>query len=325
MTPEYRRDTVVCLLMATAIVTGVISYRTGEEMPKPPPQAAAPSRTLAKFVPPPAPAGAGMVLRDEMRKALDEEGDAPLQKRLDLLAGITGEPNPPECRALLDALLKPCPANAPEGWHAEYLHNIAGLLQSSAGMREPFARALGTLARDSKRDATVRDYALQHLRLVWERADGTLRTEVEGTLRALATDPALQSSALLSLHLLGGAGGLGEVAPSSKSIGGKGRVADADLVPFVDSILAESPSPGNITARLTALRIAGERRLSGCRESLRRVAAGESEHTLTRMAAIANLGLIADPADRTFLESINGNGDGRIANAVRKALAATAP
>lgn len=313
------------LLAGGAVATVAILWeRKGAEKAGPA-EAAAPG--LPELALPAEAPGAGKMARDDLREALDSNGSLAPQQRLDILASLPGELSPADCEALLRALLEPRPADASAGWHAEYFHQIAGLLQRSDGARERFAQALATVARDAQRGAIVRDYALQHLRQVWDRADAKLRAPVEATFREVAAgDPALASSALLSLHLLGTPAGrdpLGAGAnpppPRGKAIY---RIPDAELAPLVAKILAEPPSADTVTPRLSALRIIGDRRMRNFRDDLRRIAADATgEPAMVRMAAIANLGRVADPADRAFLESIDSSGDGRVANAVRHALA----
>jgi hypothetical protein len=301
-------------VLAVALVT-VTLFR---HKPSPPPAPPTATANLQDIHLPPAAPGANEFVRAELCEALGITGTGAPQRRIDLLASITGTLTPEECRAILGALLQPRAADAPEGWHAEYIHNLARLMQRAENSREEFARVLATLARDPRRGETVRDYALQHLRQVWDHSQD-LRPRVEASFREFSTDPHMSASALLSLHLLGTPTSPGAEQTPARSY----RIPDTEISPVVARILKEEPTADGMSARLTALRIVGDRRLTGFRDDLRRIAsATKGEHALVRMAAVSNLARFADPADRAFLESLEAR-DPRVAHAVRRALATT--
>jgi HEAT repeat protein len=89
-------------------------------------------------------------------------------------------------------------------------------------------------------------------------------------------------------------------------------------------MLAASPED-SIAAKMTALRIIGERRLPGFHDDLTRIAnAPAGEHTLVRMAAIAAIARFGDPADLPLLESLDRS-DPRLATAIDHAIASLPP
>lgn len=268
-------------------------------------------------------------LRPELRQALGLVTGVAPQQRLDLIREIAGTLSESECDAVLHALLAPRAATEPEGWHAEYFHSLALVMREQAAARGRFARVLSTVAADSGRDAVLRDYSLQHLRQVWDRAAGdeALRGSIQATFRGLVEhDASLAASALLSLHLLGTPEGSVATTASAPQMSAGAPltnsflVANAELQPLVTGILSAPPTAANLPSRLVALRLVTERRLASEKEAVHRLAGDvASEHALVRMAAISCLASFRDPADRAFLESLDRS-DPRIATAVERAL-----
>lgn len=296
--------------------------------------------------PMPAPRGGddGSSLRPSLARALGLGGEiAPDAERLVLLRGLGGDLTPPEVEALLAAFLRERPASAPSGWYAEYLHEIAGAMQRVEPVDARFPRALATLAADPGRELVLRDYAIQHLCIVWDRVgeDSDLRSRIEGSLRELAADsesPACPS-ALLSLHLLGttpaatavrapgpdalvGADALRAAGPSRAA-----AVGDGEIFPAAEALLSAPPTARNLSARLVAVRIVGERGLTDLRSALRDIAAGRDpgEHMLARMAAVSALAELGEEPDLAFLRSLSetvgaGAADPRLRGALLQAL-----
>jgi hypothetical protein len=223
--------------------------------------------------------------------------------------------------ALLAVLQHPRGANETAGRHSEFFHELALKLGDIDGLRERFARVLATVARDEQQDGVVRDYALQHLRQVWERSDDPLRKSIEATFSQISsTGSDLSASALLSLHLLGTGDRRTAMSEAEPTGARTWEVPSEKLDPVVKEILARQPTARGIPDRMTALRIAGERRLADRRDDLKRIAAARGgEHQLVRMAAIAAIARFADPADIPFLESVEKSDPG-IASAVTSAL-----
>jgi hypothetical protein len=277
-----------------------------------------PSSALPAFSPPaPSPDTAGK-LRSGVAAAINRGPDTAWERRLALVRGLPADLTADETSALLAALMEPRPPGVPAAVHSSYLHEIACRLQDQPAVRESFARALATLARDPRGDPTTRDYAIQHLRQVWQRADTqpALRESVAATFREFTDlDPAIAASALLSLHLLGTAPVAGSAAASSLY-----AVPDEELGPLLAPVFAQPPgSAASIPARLTAARIAGERRLAAFRAPLMAQLTNPAEHAMVRMAAANALGKIADPADLATLAALTPDDD-RVAAAIRHAL-----
>jgi hypothetical protein len=278
-----------------------------------PPPAAGPG-PLVPLRPAPAGERAAAELRGEVREILALGRQASPGRRLELLRTCGDDLNGAERDALLAALAQPRDPAAGAGWHAEYFHGIALVLRRLPPIRGRFARVLACVAADHSREEVVRDYALQHLREVWERSGDTprLRASITETFRQLADDELLGPTALLSLHLLGFDPG-----------GSQAAVPTAELEPLVLRALDAPPGPGAVPMRLGSLRIAAERGMPGALPGIRRIAADSAgEHALARMAAIAALGRLGGSADRAMIEGLGTSPDPRIAAAARHALAA---
>lgn len=250
-----------------------------------------------------------------VRAALDSATPAPLA-RIAALRSLGDDLSRDECEALLAALLAPRDPAAPEGHHSEWFHEAALALRPQADARTEFARALATVARDHRRDHVVRDYAVQHLRQLWELADPPLADAIRATLAELADEAtSLAPSALLALHLLER-----RPAPDGSRHPAVPAVPDAKIAERVRTMLGGNPADPMV-AKMTAVRIIGDRRLAGFRDDLARLAdAAATEHPLVRMAAIAAIARFGNPAERELLERIDRS-DPRVATAVDHAIA----
>jgi hypothetical protein len=271
------------------------------------------SRTL-----PGSPPAAGV--RPELAAALGADGGASPSERLHLLRGTDGPLSQTDAEAALSSLLAlPGDGMAP-GWHAEYIHEICLMLRRCGAAGGDFARALVTLAGDADRPLVIRDYALQHLASIWAAPEiAGLRPEITATLHDMfQTGPPLAAPALLALHRLGDAG-----APRGTAVPAVPGLPDERLAAMAADVLA-SPSADTAT-RMAAIRIVADRRLAGQRVALRAIAAGESEPTVLRMAAVAAIGRFADPADAAFISSIPAAEGSLLAGALRHAGQSIAP
>jgi len=301
------------LAAAAAIVFWFAVVRPARDGP-----AGANPQPLAPLLPAPAKDTPAAGLRPELREILGFVPATRPSRRLELLRACGTDLGDPECEALLAALAQRRDPATDAGWHAEYVHEISLVLRRHPQARERFARVLAAVAADATRDEVVRDYALQHLRQVWEHAgdEPELRASIVETFRLVAArDPVLGASGLLSLHLLG-------FHPDGQDDAPAAAVPTAELEPMVRQALASPPAQDQVRLRMSSLRVASERGMRGMLPEIRRIAANAAgEHALARMAAIAAIGRLAQPADRALLESLESSCDPRIAGAVRHALA----
>ena len=286
-----------------------------------------PPPPLGTFTAPPPSAQASQGLRPALIEAIGLAAACPWNYRTRLIHELSNDLTAVETEALLTAMMERCPTSLNPGTHSTYMHEIACKLQPYAAIRERFARAL---ARDTQRDASTRDYAIQHLRQVWSRAadDSVLRASVVATFREFTRlDTAVAASSVLSLHLLGSAA---ELRANGDDTGAPNQAAahsssaappipDSELAPLLAPIFATENSRANLSARLTAMRIVGERRMRAFRQPLLKALTDRSEHALLRMAAAGALGSIGDPEDLQALASLDP-GDARVAAALHHAL-----
>ena len=245
--------------------------------------------------------GRESAVRAQIVEALALENAVPYPRRIELLRAISSDLAAIEIDLLVAALLTAPPSSEASGMHSTWFNEIANLLHRQSTAHERLACALATVAADPARDSTLRDYALQHLRVVWNgsREDVGLRDSITASLRQLASsDKTVTTAALLSLHLLGD----NASAPESSVTRALG---DAEIVAIAGNMLEGPPGSRQPAERMTAARIAADRRLAMLRPALARVASNPAEHVLSRISAINAIGYIGDPADRSLLEKLS--------------------
>lgn len=248
-------------------------------------------------------------LREEVIRGLGyAPGKPSAASRLREVMEFSGELRPAEAEEVMRAMLAPTPAGESAAEHSTWFHESAKHLQKLPLIQGTFAEVLATVARDGARDLTTRDYALQHLRELWGRAEEpALRRSIEATLlEMLPARGSIRPTVLLSLHQLDPSGADG--------------VDDATLVEAVGEALSGEPEAGHhgMRTRMVAARIAGERGLESLREPLFQLASSESAHALERMASIAALRRLGHPADVERLAALSSS-DPRVAGALRHA------
>jgi len=322
MNPMSRSRLIVLfpfLALGLAVAGFVLLRRGSAPLPEPAPVAA-----LGQFTVPPQ--AGGKILRPQLAEALG--GTSPWKHRTDLIRALSVDLTADETEAMLMAMMERCPQHVDPGVHSTYMHEIALQLQNQTSVRERFARALATIARDTKQDASTRNYAIQHLRHVWARSAGDpgLRAATVLTFRELTRlDPVVSVPSLLSLHLLGSASeqraaeGVAAPLPTSAKAVPAYFIPDAEITPLLDPIFATANSRDNLAARVTAMRIIGERRIKSYRPLLLQTVADRSGHAVLRMAAVGAIGNIAEPEDLKLLATLQP-GDERVASALRHAL-----
>jgi hypothetical protein len=227
-----------------------------------------------------------------------EEG-TPLARRIEILDELEPDLTQEEAMALIHELSVIPTAEQGSAWHSTYIHKLCNLLQDAGVAHDDFANALATVAANRDLPVVYRDYAFQHLRILWRRsrdestAAGQARMRViENTFQSLlAQRPETAAQSLLGLH---------EIREPS----GSPTVADEQISRLAKSILDSPPTTDSIPARMTAVRVLAERRISGNSALLRDIAVSDAEHSLVRASAVAALGFIGEPADLEFLETL---------------------
>lgn len=311
--PRRVRRVILGIVLLAITVAITVALWPGKSPPAPAPAATPPE--AATPTPPPAPPAPPERLRAALGTDADPATDPRGLARTAALRGLKNDLTPEESAALLVALLAPrLPGEAP-GPHSVWFHETALALHGQPAIREKFATTLGTVARDASRDPVIRDYALQHLSQLWQNSAAALQATIVETLTQIADQsPAIAPSALLALHRLGSAASPSGQDPPPHA------VPDADFAPRLRTLLA-SGSSASTAARMTALRIVGERRLTGFRDDLARIAADPtSDHPLVRMAAVAAIARLADPGDLPLLRTLDRT-DPRVATAIDHAIA----
>lgn len=238
----------------------------------------------------------------------------PLARRIEILDGIKPDLTEIEAMAILQELSAIPPREENSATHSTYIHKVCNLLQLAPAVRDDFANALATVAANRGLPIVYRDYAFQHLRILWrgslaeDSTGGQARMRaIENTFRGLlAQRPETAAQSLLGLH---------EIRQPS----GAPVVADEEISRLATGILDVPPAADSIPARMTAVRILAERRISANSNQLRAIATSDVEHSLVRASAVAALGFIGDPADLEFLETLPTD-DPLIAGALRHAV-----
>lgn len=261
---------------------------------------------------------AGEFVRPELVNLVSSAGAPPDVSEIRTLMEFDSDLSnltPVEVDELLRVLLAGGPGGASIQRRASFVHLIANVLHSEIGASRRFAEVLGRLAADGAQPDMIRDYAVQHLSVVWDDAkpheQGRLRESIILSLRELAAGHDVTGdAALLSLHSLG----------SSRRPDRPGKPAVPDKV-FADIVLTSLESRDQrLDRRLLAVRIAGERRMMSCLPELRRIAGGGAAHSMLRRSAIAALGRMGSEDDSEFLSTIAAN-EPQYRSAVEHALA----
>jgi len=236
-------------------------------------------------------------LRPALQQMLDPA--TPPRMRIDLAMKCDRDLTGRELEALLGEVSSLPSAAAGLGWHPQFLHEICRQLHHHPGIRRRFAGVLAGVAGDSQRVRVERDYAIQHLRQVWHHSDDdtVLRVQVFHLFKALAGGSAeVSGPAILSLHFLGS-------APQLPWQASHASVSNDEVEPIVTGILRRDFSQADSGSIMAALRIAGDRKLTGSYERIREIAADPSGTTVVRMAAISIVASTGGDS-RAFLESI---------------------
>lgn len=251
-------------------------------------------------------------LRPAIRQLLDPS--TPPRQRIDLVMDCDPDLTGNELEAFLAEVATPMNAGEDVGWHSQYLHEICRQLQSHDPVRPRFARVLAGVALDGDRPRVERDYAIQHLRQVWQRAadDPGLRGSVLQSFRSLAgAGPEVAGAALLSLHLVG-------CDPERPWNLTQAAFPDSEIEPLVESILQGDPATTDPGTLMAALRVSGDRKLQTSAARVREIAATVSAPAVVRMAAVSVIAR-ADGDPAAVLQSIDRS-DPRVDQAVRLAL-----
>ncbi|MCF7734676.1 MAG: hypothetical protein K9N23_23535 [Akkermansiaceae bacterium] len=307
-----RRRTTILVSAAALLGAAALWWHHAGRRAAPAPPVAPAASVLRSIAAPTLPADAAAELRPAVAKAVVEVPAGGWNERLDRVRQLPDDLSSGEIESLLAALMEPRPAGVSAVIHSTCVHEVACILQRQPAARQRFAEALATIARDPHRDPVTRDYAIQHLRQVWDNAGETpaLREAVTNTFREfVGLDPTVSTPALLSLHLL--------ASDSPENAGC--RLADDEFPALRAPVFAPATTIENLPPPHTAVLTVDERRLQDYRQTLLDQVANRSEHALLRMAAANALGRIARAEDLAALAALDP-GDGRVATAIQHAL-----
>ena len=282
-------------------VTEPASVPLDRDLRLPPPPAAVPDQQAP--------------IRADIRSALDPATPAAL--RMELIRALPDDLTEVELQALVREVLTPPAPNVSEAWHSSFIHELCTSLQRLPSSHDLLAHALATVAANRAFPVVHRDYAFQHLRILWRNSLDPLapgleqpRTlAIEQTFRQLLTDrPETAAQCILGLHELRHENGL----PA---------VPDQKINQLVVEVLSSADPAGttSLPARMTAIRIMAERKLPDAGDILKSIARDPQEHALVRTSAIGAIGHAARPGDSEFLKSLDSDNP-LIADALRHAL-----
>jgi hypothetical protein len=221
-------------------------------------------------------------VRADLLASLGISKEQNIEARAAAIKALPDDLSAAELDMLLRFLIEYRASTVAEGAHAFFFHELCNKLHHFSKIRPTYAAALYQVAGDDKHDPITRDYAIQHLRRVWEKSPGDLplRQSLQASFWQLAAgEPATAASAMLSLHNLG-------IETSPNADYSQAAVPTADFQPFLDTILRQAPTATSIPQRLTAVRIAGDRRIASAVDLLVTIVENNAEHTLVRTSAI---------------------------------------
>ncbi len=251
------------------------------------------------YRPAPRPTGedATAALRPVLARMLED--GTPLARRIEILDEMDSDLTQAEAMAMIHELSIIPTAEHGSAWHSTYIHKLCNLLQDAGVAHDDLASALATVAANRDLPVVYRDYAFQHLRILWRNSRDESTPAGQARMRAientfqslLAQRPETAAQSLLGLH---------EIRDPS----GSPAVADGEISRLAKTLLDSPPAADSIPAHMTAVRVLAERRISGNNGQLRAIAASDAQHSLVRASAVAALGFIGEPADLEFLETL---------------------
>lgn len=238
-------------------------------------------------------------LRIEVLDSLGYMKNQSIEERIAVTKALPHDLADADLEALLRFLVEARDPSVSEGDHAYFFHELCNKLHHFPQIRSTYAAALYQVAGDVKQDGVTQDYALQHLRRIWEKssADQGLRGSIQASFWQIVTaDQTTAASAMLSLHNLGVVTG-----PSTDYT--DAPVMTKDFEPIIQNVLSNTATAANISQRMTAARIAGDRKMMECSEQLLAMVENQKEHMLVRVSAINSLGKLGRKTELANLAS----------------------
>ena len=236
----------------------------------------------------------------------------PFLERQQLVRSLPNTLSPDELRTFYGFLLQPHPEDNTQRGHVLKSDLMDALVRQTDVDRE-LAGVLTELYQNPAQHAVLRDYAIQHLAMLFERLDSSVawpadllagqREHILNVLWTAATsDSTVGGTALLALNRL---------LDNADS-------AAADRLATVALRFAADPT-ANSLLRISAFQVCGHRRLQDSLPLLVHSAQSETEIAV-RIAAIGSLGALGDPGAISTLRQIETEGTERLRPAITLAL-----
>ena len=216
----------------------------------------------------------------------------PLADRLRELAELPAQLGADRYAALLRAIndRSSYTTLAPEEEHL-FVNDMLNCLERDEGRVDELAVELVRLARDSKRHPVLREYAIQHLSVIYPRC--TQRQRIEETLWwAVGADlGAGTGTALIALA---------RIPPSARTLSSEALAQAA-------ARLARDPARDR-SLRAAAVRVCGTLRDTNALGLVRKVAADPTAGVMLRVSALNSLGRLGDRSDAALLQQVLRDG-----------------
>lgn len=225
------------------------------------------------------------------------------KEMLDLLAELSSPLSDDEITLFLSWLVNNEGHHLSEGAQSHVANEVLNLLGSQKPIPLPLINVLSSIAEGhNSSPLALRTYAVQHMRLIWEKLpQPEPRRHLEDALwRAVDLDPSnLKATALFALH------GLANPATPSDSLGispSSWHIPTPKLRDHAEKFLADPQAPPDL--RMVSLRILKEREVTSATPLIRTIVAGPSQSIPLKLSAIHALGKFGNPADLELLHSL---------------------
>ena len=295
----------IAALVAGAALVWLNHHRRGASSPRFEPTAATVRTNASAVIGTTRTQATPVVLAPETRPIVVPNGQTAFVDRVKAIRALNRELTAEECKAFYAYLLAPAHSPAGDRQNENWLRNVMlDKLVEQQVLPSGLADALVAIYRDPEQDVVMRDYAIQHITPMYDRAS----TEEKATLsQALwqatgETDSSIAGTALLTLN---------DLAQNNTEFE-KDKIAEAALK------LTGNKQCGDLS-RITAVQICGRMGVTQAAPLVLELAQGAGSIPL-RITAIAALGDLGDQSVETFLQGIAAGSDDRLKPAAESAL-----
>lgn len=250
---------------------------------------------------------------ESIRTILNLEGGVHFSRRIDAVHSLGRNLDRSELDYLFKFLSEPKLQNGMETVERWLRNDVMDKLVTQETIPDGLANLFISIYEDSNQDAVMRDYAVQHMPVVYEMMTSTEQASVRQVMwRATKeTNNSIAGTALLALlEILEQTSQLG-FGPRSESVE-RTRLATTALN------LASDDRCGDL-ARITAVSVCGRLRVEEALPILLNLAQG-TQNVPLRIVAVAGLGDIGGTTARTVLRQLTTDSDQRVRIAAESAL-----